>query len=121
MKKGRLITIAILVVLVGGFAFLQSINFNRFGAQQYYVQVQDGTKMEGKTSQGEKYIYYEYTLNGFDKDGKEKGLTFTADKQLRKDAYLRVYVKKDIVSSYQEVQLNELPEQAKQELDRVNK
>ncbi|MGQ0421756.1 YxeA family protein, partial [Bacillus sp. HC-Mk] len=34
---------------------------------------------------------YEYKLIGFDKDGKEKELEFTAQKNLRKEAFLRVY------------------------------
>ncbi len=34
---------------------------------------------------------YEYKLLGFDKDGKEKEIEFTALKNLRKEAFLRIY------------------------------
>lgn len=118
MKKTRIAIISILVVLVGFVLFIQNVNINRLGAQQYFVQInQDGQRVEDKLDNGEKYIYYEYTLKGFDPSGKEEELTFTAGKELRRDAYLRIYVKKDQVSSYQEVQAEELPEKAKQKLD----
>ncbi|MEK3780412.1 YxeA family protein [Paenibacillus sp. FSL R5-0810] len=117
MKKGFIATAVVLIVLVGFVVFIQNVNLNRIGAQQYYVQItQDGKEMEDKSDSGQKYVSYEYTLQGFDSKGKEKSLTFTAGKELRKDAYLRIYVKGDGVSSYQEVKASELPELAKQKL-----
>lgn len=118
MKKGLIAIAVILIILVGFVVFIQNVNLNRLGAQQYYVQInQDGKRFEDKSDNGEKYVYYEYTLDGYNPSGKEKALTFTAQKELRKDAYLRVYVKGDEVSSYQEVKADELPEGAKQQLD----
>lgn len=43
--------------------------------------------MDGKVTRKE----YEYTLSDFDKEGKEKELEFIAQKNLRKEAFLRVY------------------------------
>ncbi|WMT38825.1 YxeA family protein [Paenibacillus sp. D2_2] len=119
MKKGLLIgTGIILVALIGFIVFIQNVNINRIGADSYYVQIQDsGKEIEGKSDSGEIYTHYEYTMTGFDKDGKEKAFTFTAQKDLRKQAYLQVYLKGDEVKSYQEVQANELPEKAKQKLE----
>ncbi|MGG4554772.1 YxeA family protein [Paenibacillus humicus] len=117
MKKGFVAIAVVVIVLVGFVVFIQNVNLNRIGAEQYYVQInQDGKKIEDKSDSGQKYVSYEYTLEGFDSNGKEKSLTFTASKELRQDAYLRVYVKGNDVSSYQEVQATELPEQAKQKL-----
>lgn len=117
MKKGFIATAVVLIALVGFVVFIQNVNLNRIGAQQYYVQItQDGKEMEDKSDSGQKYVSYEYTLQGFDSNGKEKSLTFTAGKELRKVAYLRIYVKGDGVSSYQEVKASELPELAKQKL-----
>jgi len=117
MKKGIIAAAVVLILLVGFVVFIQNVNLNRFGAQQYYVRItQDGKRMEDKSDRGQKYVSYEYTLEGFDSNGKEKSLTFTSGKELRKDAYLRIYVKKDQVSSYQEVSASDLPEQAKQKL-----
>lgn len=117
MKKGIIATAVVLIVMVGFVVFIQNVNLNRIGAEQYYVQItQDGKRMEEKSDSGQKYVSYEYTLEGYDSNGKEKSLTFTAGKELRKNAYLRIYVKKDQVSSYQEVSASDLPEQAKQKL-----
>ncbi|BFH64597.1 YxeA family protein [Paenibacillus azoreducens] len=119
MKKGLVIGAGIILALLIGFiVFIQNVNINRLGADHYYVQIQDGgKKMEDKTDSGEIYVNYEYTMKGFDEEGKEKTFTFTANKELRKQAYLRVYLKDDKVSSYQEVQANELPEKTKQKLE----
>lgn len=117
MKKGFIAIAVVVIVLVGFVVFIQNVNLNRIGAEQYYVQInQDGKKIEDKSDSGQKYVSYEYTLEGFDSNGKEKSLTLTASKELRQDAYLRVYVKGNDVSSYQEVVATELPEQAKQKL-----
>ncbi|HWO54900.1 MAG TPA: YxeA family protein [Paenibacillus cookii] len=122
MKKGIIALAVVLIVLVGFVVFIQNVNLNRIGAEQYYVQInQDGKKIEEKSNSGEKYVSYEYTLEGFDANGKEKRLTFRAFKELRKDAYLRLYVKGDGVSSYQEVQAAELPEGAKRKLETAGK
>ncbi|MGG3279121.1 YxeA family protein [Paenibacillus solani] len=118
MKKAIITLAVVVIVLVGFVVFIQNVNLNRIGANQYYVQInQDGKRMENKSDSGEKYVSYEYTLEGFNSKGEEKSLTFTANKELRKDAYLRVYVKGNDVSSYQEVQVGEMPEQAKQKLE----
>jgi len=122
MKKGIIALAVVLIVLVGFVVFIQNVNLNRIGAQQYYVQInKDGKKIEDKSDSGQKYVSYEYTLEGFDSNGKEKVLSFKAGKELRKDAYLRIYVKGEGVSSYQEVQAAELPEGAKRKLETAGK
>lgn len=73
MKKGWIVAIVVLAVLVGFVVFIQNVNINRLGAHQYYVQVnQEGKKVEDKSDSGQKYVSYEYTLEGVDADGKEK-------------------------------------------------
>ncbi|GIP56208.1 YxeA family protein [Paenibacillus woosongensis] len=122
MKKGIIALVVVMIVLVGFVVSSQYVNLNRLGAQQYYVQItQDGKKMEEKLNNGGKEVYYEYSMKGFDSNGKEKKLTFRAFKELRKEAYLRIYVKGDGVSSYQEVQAAELPEGAKRKLETAGK
>lgn len=121
MKKVMIFGGILVFLLIGFIIFIQNVNINRLGTDPYYVQIQEGTRMEDKSDDGKKYIYYEYTLEGFDKEGTAKTLTFTANKELRKDAYLRVYVKESGVGSYQEVQINELPEPAKAKLAMLDK
>lgn len=120
MKKTMIFGGILVAILIGFVVFIQNVNINRFGTDQYYVQIQDGTKVD-KTDNVEKYIYYEYTLEGFNKEGNGKTLTFRANKELRKEAYLRLYVKEKGVSSYQEVQANEIPEPAKVKLGTLGK
>ncbi|WP_082361094.1 YxeA family protein [Bacillus sp. FJAT-28004] len=117
MKKSIAVFTIIAVLVVGSIVFLRNGNINRIGADQYYVQVQEGKQVEGKTADGQKFISYEYTSKAYDKDGTEKKLDYTANKSLRKDAYLRVYVKDSGVSSYQEVKQDEIPSKALEKLN----
>ncbi|MGN7398497.1 YxeA family protein [Cytobacillus praedii] len=111
---------AIAVILVGGLVILQNVNFNRLGADEYYTQIiGQGKKLEDKSDNGEKYISYEYILPAFDKDGGEKTLTFTAQKQLRENAYLSLFVKDGKgVTSYKEVKKAELPKKVSEKLSK---
>ena len=112
MKKLMIVFSAILVLGIGFLIFMKNINVNRIGADQYYVQIKGKVEQHvDKADNGEKYVYYEYTLPAFNKDGEEKKLTFTASKQLREDAYLCLFVKDETkVTSYNEVKKDELPE-----------
>ncbi|MBJ8025558.1 YxeA family protein [Bacillus cereus] len=69
---------------------------------------------------GETSKRFNYNLTGFDKDGKEKELEFNTQKNLRKEAFLRVYYsdKKDEkgVSGWEEVKKDELPAKVKEKL-----
>src|SRR5699024_12147032 len=80
------------------------------GSDEYNVQVQNN----GEKYTEENYTRYEYTLNGFDEDGKSKDMTFTANHELKKNAYLRIYYKKDEVITYEEVKKDDMPEKALQ-------
>ncbi|GIN56709.1 hypothetical protein J8TS2_10280 [Lederbergia ruris] len=119
MKKSMIAIGIVLVILVGGVIFLQNVNLNRVGADEYFTQINgEGTKTEDKMSDGGIHIRYEYELPAYDKDGNQKTLTFSADKQLRENAYLLLFVKngKD-VTSYQEVKDEELPKKVAEVLE----
>lgn len=102
-----------MVILLG---LLTACNLQTIGSDKYYVQVEDN----GKKYTEQNYTRYEYTLKGFDADGERKELTFTAKDQLKEDAYLRVYYKKDEVITYEEVQSEDMPKRALQLLEKVN-
>ncbi|PGH91707.1 YxeA family protein [Bacillus thuringiensis] len=115
MKK-YMALFSLLVVFV---SLLVGCDINRMGKYEYYVQITtDGKEgvsksMDGKVMGKE----YEYTLPGFDKEGKEKELEFMAQKNLRKEAFLRVYhSEKKGVTAWEEVQEDELPKKAKEKL-----
>ncbi|KMP99194.1 MULTISPECIES: YxeA family protein [Bacillus cereus group] len=110
---------ALFSLLVVFASLLVGCDINRMGKDEYYVQItMDGKEgvsksMDGKVMGKE----YEYTLSGFDKEGKEKELEFMAQKNLRKEAFLRVYhSEKKGVTAWEEVQEDELPKKAKEKL-----
>lgn len=110
---------ALLSLLVVFASLLVGCDINRMGKDEYYVQItMDGKEgvsksMDGKVMGKE----YEYTLSVFDKEGKEKELQFMAQKNLRKEAFLRVYHSdKKGVTAWEEVQEDELPKKAKEKL-----
>ncbi|WP_301169616.1 YxeA family protein [Brevibacillus nitrificans] len=116
MKKITISVIAVIALMLGVIFLIQNVNINRIGAEKYYVQIKEGKKTEGRADSGEKITYYEYSLQGFDENGQEKTLSFTANKDLRKEAFLCLYVKNNGVVSYQEVAEGELPDQAKEKV-----
>ncbi|GMR63370.1 MULTISPECIES: YxeA family protein [Bacillus] len=112
--------IALFSILVVFASLLVGCDINRLGKDEYYVQVTaDGIEKNEKFDNGEPHKYFEYKLKGFDKDGKEKEkeLEFTAQKNLRKDAFLRIYNSdKKGVTAWEEVKKDELPAKVKEKL-----
>ncbi|PEM45203.1 YxeA family protein [Bacillus wiedmannii] len=108
---------AFLSLLVVFASLLVGCDINRMGKDEYYVQITMDGKEEVSKSMDGKVMgkEYEYTLSGFDKEGKEKELEFMAQKKLRKEAFLRVYhSEKKSVTAWEEVQEDELPKKAKE-------
>jgi uncharacterized protein (TIGR01655 family) len=114
MKK-FLVVFGILFLLgvVGVFA-LTSIDFNRMNANNYYLKItEDGVPHENKLDDGSVMTSYSYKLDATNADGETIPLKFTAQKNLRKNAYLKMYVKDgDQVSSYDEVKFEDIPKNA---------
>ena len=106
--------------LLAGVAFaacvLMSPGFNallkRVGKDEFYVYVVNpGKKMLSDVHAG---THYEYRLPAVEENGMQKTLTFTANKQLSLDTYVRLYVSSaDQVTAWEEVQQQELPERIK--------
>ncbi|MGG5739613.1 MULTISPECIES: YxeA family protein [Bacillus cereus group] len=110
--------IALFSILVVFASLLVGCDINRMGKDEYYVQITvDGKEYNGKSSNGEPYKDYQYKLPAFDKEGKEKELEFTAVKNLRKEAFLRLYHSdKKGVTAWEEVKKDELPAKVKEKL-----
>ncbi|MED0668819.1 YxeA family protein [Aneurinibacillus aneurinilyticus] len=110
MKKTiTIIAVMAVVVIFGGLFVIQNVNLNKFGTEKYYVQ-----------TKGEPDDSGQYTLPGYDKNGKEKTLTFMKageDHKFKENAYLCVYVKAEKgVTSYEEVKKEDIPDKAKEKL-----
>lgn len=109
---------AALIVFVAVLVALMTVDFNRINKDTYYVHVTtDGEVEENKLSTGEIAKRYWYELPSYDDSGKEQTLKFSAAKNLRQNAYLKVYVKGGTeVSSYDEIQFEEIPTKAQEKL-----
>ncbi|MGL4337703.1 MAG: YxeA family protein [Turicibacter sp.] len=84
--------------------------------EDYYVQI---TADGDDVAERENWNYF-YELPAYNKKGKELQVEFYADKNLRKDAYLRVQVidqsdtESNGIHSYEEVSESELPSKVKE-------
>ncbi|GAA0086790.1 hypothetical protein UT300007_32310 [Clostridium sp. CTA-7] len=110
MKKA--IGIVIFILILSGVLLL--INSNKLitlGSTKYYIKTVN--EYEDITTDP-RYKTYEYKINGYDKNGNEKLVTFTANKVLKSDRYLMIYVKDDKAKSYEEVETSKLPTKVKE-------
>ena len=102
--------IVCMVLMLGLLAACSPQPIKTIGSSKYYVQVEnDGEKY---TEQG--HSRYKYALKGFNKDGKSKKLKFTANHQLKQDAYLQIYYKKGEVITYKEIKHDDMPKKPQQ-------
>lgn len=112
IKKIVILIISLLLLVGIGFGVYYFKNANHIGADVSYVKITtDGEK--GKNVS----FNYSYTMPAYDEAGKETEVTFSADKNLRKGAYLKLYIKEDKgVTSYEEVPEKEVPSKAAEKL-----
>ncbi len=120
MKKIIGITISIAFILLVGFVvILATVDINRFGKEDVYVQVGDPAYTEeDKLDSGQIMTSYWYELPAYDDNGSVKDVEFSAQKELKQDAYLKLYIKKgNEVTSYDEVSWEEIPGAAQEKLE----
>ncbi|WP_430534561.1 YxeA family protein [Listeria rocourtiae] len=119
MKKLMLTLIIIVIIIGGAMLTMRFVNFNRVGADTYYVKITtDGKVTKGQASDGKSYTNYNYSLQSYNENGEEKQLELIAQKNLRKGAYLEVFVKEDKgVTSYEEIKQKDVPKKAADKLN----
>ncbi|MBO0472692.1 hypothetical protein IGL98_001759 [Enterococcus sp. DIV0840] len=123
----KIIKTIIVLALFGGVAL--------FGAKLYTQNQSDelsGTidQLNPLVGKGEVYVKTKkadsinsygittYKQQTFDKNGKQKELTFTAAHELTTDRYLKIYNKGAHVETYEEVSGQNVPEKALQQLNK---
>ena len=107
--KGKIFAGIGIVVVIAVFFIIFWLLF--YQESTYYTKI-DNTKVEQLDS-GD--MRYQYTLVAYNKNGKEKEVTFKTSRELKKDAYLELEVMLTRgVKSWQEVQFNELPDKVKE-------
>lgn len=100
------------VVAILLLAVLLQVDWNRFGKETLFVEVQAASDVEETTLEnGDVMTRYVYIQPAYTPEGESKEVTFTAGKELREGAYLRLYVKDgDTVTSYDEVSREDVPD-----------
>lgn len=102
-------TIVVIMLMLGAYYFMFVYK------DIYYTQI-DNTKIEELS--GSDDMKYQYTLIAYDKNGKEREVQFKTSRELRKDAYLEleIMLTRGVVN-WKEVQVNELPDKVKEEIN----
>ncbi|HAP15385.1 MULTISPECIES: YxeA family protein [Lactococcus] len=105
------------VVIIGGLGY--GWYKTSYGGTERYVKItEDGRKKVIKADSGERFTDYEYEMTAYDKKGDEKEVSFTAQHNLRKNAYLKLIDNKvKGITSWEEVQEKDLPSKAKEKLN----
>lgn len=118
MKKVFIGLTALVVLVIAALVILATVDFNRLGKDSVYVQItEDGEIEKFTTSNGEVMAMYWYKQPAYKENGEAVDVQFSAGKNLRHDAYLKLYVKKgNEVTSYDEVSYEELPDKVKEQL-----
>jgi uncharacterized protein (TIGR01655 family) len=119
MKKVFGVIGVLILLVVVGTVLLKTIDINRIGKSNLYVEVIEPTEVkEDKLNSGEIVKSYWYEQKAFDTKGNEIDVEFFALKELRKGAYLKLYVGKDNeVSSYDEVKWGDIPSDTQAKLE----
>jgi uncharacterized protein (TIGR01655 family) len=115
MKK-LIPVLAILALVAGGLYFVYQ---KSYGGEQYYVVIKDdGLAKQQKDDSGKPFTDYHYALTAVSNKLNHKNVTFTADHNLRKGAYLALTVNKDKgVTSFKEVEKSEIKAEIIKELN----
>ncbi|WP_051004000.1 YxeA family protein [Gottschalkia acidurici] len=118
-----LLGVTTVIVFLGTFKFILDDPFiiKKLMHPKYYVKItEDG---EYTSDKDRKPWSYYYETKAYSRSGKEIKVRFYANKNLRKDAYLSVYLcggpKESIydIELYEEVNLNDLPKNLKNKLN----
>ncbi|WP_042470232.1 YxeA family protein [Bacillus ndiopicus] len=118
MKKVFIVLASLIAVVIAGLVIIATVDFNRLGKNYVYVQIAGDGEVEKYTaSNGEVLEMYWYKQPAYKENGEAINVEFSATKNLRHDAYLKLYVKNgNEVTSYDEVTFDELPEKVKEKL-----
>lgn len=100
----------IIAVIVAVAICVISLVFIENYDKTYYTQI-DNSKIEKLSTSSD--MKYEYTLDCYSDNGVKKEIKFKTSRELREDAYIKLEVRTFGVHSWEEVELDELPEKVK--------
>lgn len=116
MKKILLIVILGILISTGGIVWY----IENYSNKSYYVQIHNNGVIERDDLKSNSLLgLYKYKVEGFDAEGVENHLEFTADHNLRIEAYLKVKknAKRGVIS-WGEVKRESIPKKALDNLDK---
>lgn len=118
MKKIFIVLGAVTALMIVALVVLATVDFNRLAKDNVYVQITTDGQLETFTaSDGAVYETYWYEQPAYTAAGEEMTVEFSAQKNLRHDAYLMLYMKDgNEVTSYDEVQFDDLPKAVQEKL-----
>lgn len=118
MKKLFGIIGILVLLLVVGAVLLTTVDFNRMGKNNVHVEVIEPTEIqEDKLDTGEVMTSYLYKQTAFNEKGEAIEVEFSAQKELRQGAFLKLYVKQgNKVTSYDEVKWEDVPAEVQKKL-----
>lgn len=111
MKKAGIIVALLLVVIIGAyFGLREEIDrYNPLVAEEYvYVQINQQPVPENHR--------YRYKLNGFNAEGKEKKVTFTASTVLKEGTFLKVMAKGSYTKEWEQLASGDVPKTVMEKL-----
>lgn len=122
MKKiiKRVLPIIFIFMLLGGSIYIYQYFY---GGTYYYTKIDEQYESVSDSvdqNGAKRGVIYTYNLDSFDDQGEQLNIQFDTylGRPLKSDAFLKVLVnKKSKIISWEEVQVNEIPEKAKIELN----
>lgn len=105
----------IMLVIAICFGIVSFLGYNYFissyKGEKYYVQIKkDGTPLKPDHYKGKTYQDYNYIVSAYNKKGVKEQIEFTADHQLKHNAYLELLYKKNKgVMSWAEINKSKVP------------
>lgn len=117
-KKGKtvgiILAVAVLVAFLAGGAYLVLDRMENHD-ESFYTQVDNRKIKELKPSSDD--MKFEYALESFDQEGGSRELRFKTVRELREGAYLKLELRAlGLVYGWEEVQLEDIPEKAREKL-----
>lgn len=110
--KGKIFAVIATVLVLGG-CLMGGLHYMENYDEFFYAKVDDSRMRE--LSPGDD-MKYEYTLDGYNKGGKKRELTFKTSRELKVGAYISLEVLFSGVHAWEEVKYEDLPQKAQEKI-----
>ncbi|MCH1627461.1 YxeA family protein [Fredinandcohnia quinoae] len=115
MKKWVIIITCIVILGIGGSVYLENTTSGLKPTIEGLFESEYKPHYVKTESDNYKKLWngkYRYTFTGYAEDGQKQEIVRVIDRELRSDAYLRMYAEGSLGKFWEEVQKDEIPEKA---------